>query len=459
MHPTPRTTSFPFLLLALGIGLVPATGLPAQGKQDAALKKELRTKETAAKQDPDKLCDVAAWAVEKGLAADGKRLYEAVVKLSPDHARAHAALGHVQVDGAWVPKAEAEAAQGKALAAAMQAKGLVEVDGVWVKKEHVEDGKRGVFHHDGERVHRDDYLQLQGGKVRHPATGELIAAADLAQAKAGKFPLDSGQWGDEAAADAFHAKGRPWVVRASFATVVSHLPLAKVRELAAQIDSAWVRIAPLFGTTEPLPTHRPLVVVAASEAEYAQLGQQAGDEASSTSAFLALPNARLSLPGFADVRPGICDGTGALGVYSARHAAGLAIAHSIGRDLGLDLPPWLLHGVGSLTSRLHVPGDAGHYARQDLEAGGVTDPKAMCRSFSLAGAPAARRHAQFQVGLMLDFALQGRDDAAKAATNAFADACKHGDKAAAQKALAALEEALAAAQAKLVAYQQELARN
>jgi len=457
MHSTPRTMSFPFLLLALGLGLVPATGLLAQGKQDAALKKELRTKETAAKQDPEKLCDVAAWAVEKGLAADGKRLYEAVVKLSPDHARARAALGHVQVDGTWLPKAEAEAAQSKAIAAAMQAKGLVEVDQVWVKPEHATDGKRGVFHHDGERVSRDDYLLLQGGKVRHPATGELIAATDLEQAKAGKFPLDGSQWGDEAAADAFHAKGRPWVVRASFATVVSHLPLAKVREMATQIDSAWVRIAPVFGTTEPLPAHRPLVVIAATEAEYAKLGEQAGDEASSTSAFLALPNA--SVPGQPLVRPGICDGTGALGVYSARHAAGLAIAHSIGRDLGFDLPSWLLHGVGSLTSRLHVPSDAGHYARQDLEAGGVTDPKQMCKSFSLAGDPAARRHAQFQVGLMLDFALQGRDDAAKAASNAFADACKHGDKAAAQKALAALEEALAAAQAKLVAYQQELARN
>lgn len=459
MHPTPRPTSFPFLLLAFATGLLPAAGLVAQDKPDAALKKELRTKETAAKQDPEKLCDLAAWAVEKGLAADGKRLYEAVVKLRPDHARARAGLGHVQVDGRWLPKADAEAAQKQAVAAAMQAKGLVDVDGTWVKKEHVADAKRGVFHHEGERVSRDDYLQLQGGKVRHPTTGELIAVADLEQAKAGKFPLDGGQWGDEAAADAFHAKGRPWVVRSSFATVVSHLPLAKVREMATQVDSAWVRVAPVFGTTEPLPVHRPVVLVAATEAEYATLGEQAGDEASSTSAFLALPNARLSLPGLAGERPGICDGTGALGVYSARHAAGLAIAHSIGRDLGLDLPPWLLHGVGSLTSRLHVPSDAGHYARQDLEAGGVTDPKAMCQSFSLAGDPAARRHAQFQVGLMLDFALQGRDGAAKAAIDAFADACRRGDKAAAQKALAALEEALAAAQAQLVAFQQELARH
>lgn len=424
------------------------------------LKKELKVKETAAKKDPEALCAVAAWAAEKGLGAESKRIYEAVLKIEPDHAKAHEALGNVLHEGKWVAKQELEERLKQALLAEMTAKGLVEVDGVWVDKADVDDAKRGIYRHDGEPVSKAEKQALTTGKVRHPVTGELIDQKRLEDAKAGKFPLGGDEWGDEAKADEHHADPtkEPWVFRASFCTVVSRMPLAKVREMATQVDSAWARVADVFGTTLPRPKHRPVVIVAATQGEYATLGARLGDESSSTSAFLVMGEGRVKLSGLGETRPAICDGTGALGVYSARHAAGLAFAASIARDLGTDFPNWFLHGVGSLSSRLHIQSDAAHYARQDIQNGGVSDCKALCKNFSFRGDDGSKRHILFQSGLMLDFALEGRDEAAKVALAEFAAACKARNGIAAKQAIGKLEEALAAALQKLVAYEQQLAR-
>lgn len=446
-------------VLALLAMLAPATAQAEKiERASEVLKKELKAKETAAKKDPEALCTVAAWAAEKGLGAESKRIYEAVLKIKPDHPKAHAALGNVLHEGKWVAKKELEERKRQALVAEMTAKGLVEVDGVWVDKADVDDAKRGIYRHDGEPVSKAEKQALTTGKVRHPVTGELIDQQRLEDAKAGKFPLGGDEWGDEAKADDYHENKEPWVFRSSYCTVVSRMPLAKVREMATQVDSAWARVAEVFGTTLPGPKHRPVVIVAATQDEYAALGARLGDESSSTSAFLSLSEGRMKLAGLGETRPAVCDGTGALGVYSARHAAGLAFANSIAHQLGTEFPDWFLHGVGSLSSRLHIPSDAAHYARQDIQNGGVSDCKALCKNFNFRGDDGSKRHLLFQSGLMLDFALKGRDDAAKAAIAEFAAACKARNGIAAKQAIGKLEDALAAALQKLVAYEQELAR-
>jgi hypothetical protein len=452
--------SVPSVLALLAL-LAPATAQAEKIERASdVLKKELKAKEAAAKKDPEALCAAAAWAAEKGLGAESKRIYEAVLKIKPDHPKAHEALGNVLHEGKWVAKKELEERRKQALLAEMAAKGLVDVDGIWVDKADVDDAKRGVYRHDGEFVTKAEKLALTTGKVRHPVTGELIDQQRLEDAKAGNFPLGGDAWGDEAKADEHHANPakEPWVFRSSFVTIVSRMPLAKVREMATQVDSAWVRVAEVFGTTQPRPRHRPVVMIAATQGEYADLGARLGDESSSTSAFLAMSEGRLRLPGITEARPAVCDGTGALGVYSARHAAGLAFAVSTARDLGTEFPAWFLHGVGSLTSRLHLPSDAAHYARQDIQNGGVSDCKALCKNFHFRGDDGSKRHILFQSGLMLDFALKGRDEAAKAALAEFAAACKARNGSAARQAIGKLEEALAAALQKLVAYEQELAR-
>ena len=108
--------------------------------QSANLKQELRTKESAASKDADALFQVAKWANEKGLVADAKRLYQAVLKLKPDHQDANLAVGNQLVEGKWLAAKDAEVARKKAMAVEYAAKGFVEVAGVWVEK----DNKCGV---------------------------------------------------------------------------------------------------------------------------------------------------------------------------------------------------------------------------------------------------------------------------------------------------------------------------
>ncbi len=141
---------------------------PALGQTAAKLKQELRTKEAEAKKDPEALFLVGKWATEKALIEDAKRLYQAVIKIKPDHAGANEALGNQLLEGKWLPAKEAEALRKKAQAAELAAKGYVEVAGVWVEKDKVEDAKRGIFHHSGELLTKDELAAFNAGKVRHP---------------------------------------------------------------------------------------------------------------------------------------------------------------------------------------------------------------------------------------------------------------------------------------------------
>ena len=133
---------------------------PADAQSVAALKRELRAQESAARGDADALVELAAWCEEKGLISDRKRLLNNALKVDPEHERAHEMLGFVKFDGEWMTKAKAEAARRKAYEAEMKEKGYVEVDGVWVSKEEVDDAKKGIFFHEGERVSKADKLAL-----------------------------------------------------------------------------------------------------------------------------------------------------------------------------------------------------------------------------------------------------------------------------------------------------------
>ena len=90
---------------------------PAHAQSAAQLKTELKAKETSAKKDPEKLFETAQWAKEKALAVDAKRLFEAVLKVKPDHAGANEALGNQLVEGKWLAAKDADALRKKALAA------------------------------------------------------------------------------------------------------------------------------------------------------------------------------------------------------------------------------------------------------------------------------------------------------------------------------------------------------
>lgn len=442
--------------------LVLATPSLAQAP-NAKLKQELRSRETAAKKDVDQLFQVAKWAAAQKLDDEATRIHRAILKLKPDHQGANEALGNVLVEGKWLPAKEAENLLKKKIAAEYAAKGLIEVDGLWVEKEHVEDAKRGVWRHDGELVTRQEKLALLSGKVRHPETGELIAAESLEQAKQPLFPIAGNRWVDQQEADKFHSEtDRPWVVRSAYCTLVSTLPLAKIHEFRPYVDQGFERIARLMGDQPPLPGTRPTVIIAATTGEYTSYGAGLGDATSSFSAFLMRAEARLKLPAVGEIRAAVCDGTGQLGPYNARHAAALAYAYSKAADAGAELPDWLLHGFGALASRFNNDSDGKFYGQRHLQRGGVGSLKAYFATFALNGETETEVlvHLVYQAGLLLRFAEErDRGDAAVGAaltalTASLADRKAGG----VGPAISAFQAAVIAAESKIAAFLQTYAK-
>ncbi|MFO1076542.1 MAG: hypothetical protein U1E73_02315 [Planctomycetota bacterium] len=433
---------------------------PVIAQSVAQLKKELKTKEADAKKDPDKLCEVAAWASEKGMVADAKRIFQAVLKINPDHEGANEGLGNASFEGKWMPKKQADELRRKKLVAEFQAKGMVEVDGVWVEKENADEAKKGIFRHEGEVVSKEEKMALLEGKVRHPDSGEMIDAKFLDKAKAHYFPIGrEGRWVDQKEADTYHSDfDHPWFVRTVGATIVTTIPMEKILELKAMVDRGIERVAPLFGSAPPLPANRPAVMIAITTEEYQQLGTALGDETSSTSAFLMREEARLRIPSQGELRAGICIAKGDWAPYNVRHAAGLAYVQAKCADADATVPLWFLHGAAAYASRFENDYDAGHFGKQHIQKGGVKNLKSWFSSFAINGEmePKDIDYNLYQAGLIFHFATQGGDaavtDAMQAVTKAF-EARKSSD---VEKAIAGLTKILIASEEKMVAHLQKL---
>ena len=444
-------------LLSLALLLLPT---PLLAQQNAAnLKKELRTKEAAAKKDPEALFETAKWAAAQALDADAKRLFEKVLKISPDHKGANEAMGNELVEGKWLPAKEAEKARLAAQAAEFAAKGLVEVDGIWVKPDEVEDAKRGVYHHEKELVTRQEKVAFLQGMVRHPETSLLIDAKFLEKAQSGYFPIgDDGRWVDLAEADKYHSELlRPWIVSYEYGHLVSSLPLKTLQELKVQADQGHERVAPLFGGRAPLPAKRPVVIIAKSQGDYQSYGKELGDGTDAGGSFLMRREARFKMPMQGDVRAGICYNEKDFGTRYVRHAAALAYANALAEEQGVQLPLWFLHGVGSLASRFDNDSDAGWFGKQQLARGGVGDLKAFFSSFAISAdmEPQQISGNLFTAGLLLSFAMRTKDKNVLAAMTGVTDALA-GKTKDADKAIERLEKQLVGARDAVLAHLQEL---
>lgn len=455
--------TIPALLLPL------LTTLALPGQDAAKLKKELATKEAAAKRDPDALFAVGKWAAEHKLEGESKRIYEAVLKLAPNHEGANRSLGRELVEGKWVPvseaetvRREAEKARRDALAAKFAAQGLVEVDGVWVEKDMVEKAKQGLYFHDGEGVTKEEKLQFVQGKVRHPRTGELIDGKELERAKQGYFPIGKeGRWVDEKEADKWHSDpDQPWVVRTAYCTLVSTHPLAKLEAMRNQADRAIEHLRPLFVGATTKPDQRPVILAASTLAEYVELGTRMGDGTDAAGAFLMRNEARLTLRDFGSVRAAICNmqDENGWGPYYLRHAAGLAYANGLAVEAGADLPLWLLHGLGSYCSRFENESDGGYFGKQHLAKGGVGDLASFFSGFTISGSMESKRidYNEYQAGLMVDFAVHGGDAAVTAAMQGIGKALAEGKGSQVGNGIKQLEPALVAAKPAIVAHLEKL---
>ncbi len=443
--------------IALSLALL---ALPAFGQTATQLKQELRNKETAAKKDPEALFEVGKWANEKALAADAKRIYQEVLKLKPDHEGANLAVGNALVEGKWLSAKEADALRKKAMAAEYSAKGFVDVAGVWVEKEKVADAKRGIFHHEGDQVTKEEKLALMNGRVRHPETGELIDAQYLEKAKNKYFPIGSeGRWVDEKEADTHHSDiKRPWNVRTSYCTVRSTLAIAKLQEFKQHVDRGYEMVRPLLGSATPSPANRPVVVVAASRIEFKDYGAQLGDETSSYGAFLADPGRLEKIPMQGEVRVAVCDNDKEWGTRFARHAAGIAYVSGVSADIGADLPLWFVHAFGSYASRFENDHDAGWFGKQHVQKGGVRNLKGFFSSFAINMEMESKDidYNIFQAGLMIAFAAKGGDAKVTEALQAVTAALSEGKKGGPDKAIVKFQAALIEAEPKIVTYLQQL---
>jgi len=122
---------------------------------------------------------LARWCREQNLVAEARTEYEAVLTLDPENAEAHQALGHQQVDGRWLPFAEA-----------MAARGLVEHDGRWLEPAEAERAEKEQSLREEERQWRQRLqglvrIILSGTAGRQGrARAELLAVADPDAAKA-----------------------------------------------------------------------------------------------------------------------------------------------------------------------------------------------------------------------------------------------------------------------------------
>lgn len=437
---------------------VPA--LDAEAQTPAQLKQELRAKETAAKKDPDALYETGKWAAEKGLVAEAKRLWLAVLKIKPDHEGANLGLGNALFEGKWLPAKEAEALRKKAMAADFAAKGFVEVGGVWVEKQHADDAKRGVFHHEAEQVTREEKLALIDGKVRHPDTGELIDAKFLEKAQNHYYPIGAeGRWVDEKEADTWHSDvKRPWLVRSTHCTLLSTLPLQKLLPLKQLADRGFERAGRLLGGAPPTPAHRPVSWIAATDTEYREWGTAVGDGTDATSAFLMAEQASMRVPMQGDVRAAICVWHKDWGPYNVRHCAALAYVHGLCADAGADVPLWFLHGIASYASRFENDSDAGWFGKQHVQKGGVRNLKGFFAGFAISGEMESKDidYNLYQAGLMFSFAAEGGDAAVTDAMVAVTQALANPKKGGADKAIDKLTAQLIGAEEKIVAHLQKL---
>ncbi len=445
----------PFLSLLLAA----LCSVPLAAQSQTKLKQELRAKERAAQKDPDALFAAGTWAKQQSLDADAKRIFQQVLKLDPDHEGANAALGFERVEGKWMPAEEAAKLREKARAAEMLAQGYVQVEGIWVEPDHVEDARRGVFHHDGERVTRAEKVALDGGKVRHPETGQLIDEADLEKARGGYFPLADGRWVALDEANAWHADfRRPWAFRTAYSTILSTLPLEKIKELKIYADQGYETVAPLFGGRAPSPAQRPVILVAKTESEYRDYGEALGDGTDVAGAFLVRRDTKVDMPYRGEVRAAVCHNDKDWGTRYLRHAVALAYANAVAQDTGADLPLWFLHGVGSYTSRFENDSDAGWFGKQHLAKGGVGDLRAWFEGFALSGELDSKAVAYnlYQAGLVLAYATRGGDSNATAAMLAVTDALSGKGGGRAADAIGVLERQLAASRDGIAEYLRKL---
>ncbi len=353
-------------------------------------------------------------------------------------------------------KDEAAEKRSKAREAEFKGKGWTEIHGVWVEPEHADDAKKGIFWDDGNRVTRQEKLQLNSGMVRDPRTGEFIDPTDLDKAKSGLFLLDDGRWVEQKEADEYHAQPEhPWIYRTAHVTIITGKPFDQVKELASDADSGYEAATRVFAGEGLPPEQRPVVILPADDNEYRAYGERVGAEGSAYSVFYA--DAVIDLPGVGEVRPAICNYNKDWVRYWIRHAAAFVYVETLLGDFDANAPLWLRRGVAGYGERFFKPEIAGWFGKQFIQAGGMKDLKGWFDDFAIHGGLEWKQMDTevYQAALLLSFAMDGGNADCTSALQAVTEAVQKKDRRDFGKAVDKLEKLLTRAESDVREYPEE----
>ena len=236
----------------------PHTGLVSQG-----LMEDYKSLLKAAGDDPEKLWALYQWTLEEDDRKKyRKRVLNKIVKVAPDHAEAHAALGHVQFEGKWY---DSERALERHMSKIAKERGLVKYDGKWVAPTDVpyldkgwkKDDRTGEWYDPVARQRLAEGWKLQDLN--------WVAPDEVAKIDEGLWKCDD-KWLPLAEADEWHGDiETPWRIPTKRATVWSTCSRETALKAAAQAEQAYFDMLKVFGFGGD---DKPAFMVVRSQSEY-----------------------------------------------------------------------------------------------------------------------------------------------------------------------------------------------
>lgn len=150
-------------------------------------KREEYEERRAAARTADEFCELGLWCEKKHMRSEAKGCMERAIELDPDHAGAHGWLGHVSYRGEWMTPEERERRMQADREREMLERGLVKYGDQWVTPEERVKLEQGLVEVDGKWL---PFAEAQRAKGLEEFEGdwlpraEALARTDAAQAQA-----------------------------------------------------------------------------------------------------------------------------------------------------------------------------------------------------------------------------------------------------------------------------------
>lgn len=227
---------------------------PPEGEVAPEVEAEFARFLAAAGREVGKLWELHEWCAKMQLHRHDERVLRAILRLAPENAAAHQALGHVLADGQWFTSSTAlesyRQSQDPAVAAG---RGWIEYRSLWMHPDDKPNAVKGWTkdQETGQWLSPGDRKKLAEGWVRQDL--EWIHPEDGARVDAGRWWVD-GEWLDLARANRRHASiDEMW--RIPGAEVLLHSTADREVSLRAQREMAraLVDLRKVFGVEPALP--------------------------------------------------------------------------------------------------------------------------------------------------------------------------------------------------------------